>query len=37
MMTWLKEDLEQMDLHTVLLFLQTGVLVGAAFIIKIAC
>lgn len=37
MMAWLKEDLEQMDLRTVSLFLQTGVLVGAAFIIKIAC
>ncbi len=37
MMAWLKEDLEQMDLHTVSLFLQTGVLIGAAFIIKIAC
>lgn len=37
MMAWLREDFEQMDLHTVSLFLQTGVLVGAAFIIKIAC
>jgi len=36
-MAWLRGDLEQMDLHTVSLFLQTGVLVGAAFIIKIAC
>lgn len=36
-MAWLREDLEQMDLHAVSLFLQTGVLVGAAFIIKIAC
>ncbi len=37
MIAWLREDLEQMDLHAVSLFLQTGVLVGAAFIIKIAC
>jgi hypothetical protein len=37
MMAWLKEDLEQMDLHTVSLFLQTGVLVGAACILKSAC
>lgn len=36
-MAWLREDLEQMDLHAVSLFLQTGVLVGAAFILKIAC
>lgn len=36
-MAWLRGGLEQMDLHTVSLFLQTGVLVGAAFILKIAC
>lgn len=36
-MAWLREDLEQMNLHAVSLFLQTGVLVGGAFIIKIAC
>lgn len=37
MMAWLKEDLEQMDLHTVSLLLQTGDLVGAACILKSAC
>ena len=30
MMAWLREDLEQMDLHNVSFVLQTGVLIGLA-------
>lgn len=30
MMAWLRENLEQMDMHIVLFFLQAGLLIGMA-------
>jgi len=35
MKAWLREDLEQMDLHNVSFVLQAGLLIGMAYIIKI--
>jgi hypothetical protein len=37
MKAWLKEDLEQMDLHNVAFVFQAAVLIGVALAAKVYC